>query len=287
MKIELYRTENIAPQLLELHKPPNEVYVAGNINVLQNNRIITIVGSRKHTPYAKDIIEQLISSISEYPIAIVSGLAFGIDTFTHKTALKYSLPTIAIPGSGLAPSHIHPRSNLNLANEILRSGGLLLSEYPPETKAARWTFPQRNQLLAGISDITIIVEAGGKSGSLITARFAMELGKSVLAVPGSIFSPNSKGCHSLIEQGARIYTGVDTLLDELDIQKNFQKQLTINFESLPPKEKEVLELLKIPMRRSDLIENSGLSVSESQTLLMKMEIKGLIREELGLVHRCK
>jgi DNA processing protein len=187
--------------LLEMPKPPNKLYIRGRLPK-DSDICLTVIGSRKGTQYGREVTEMLIGGLSGYPISIVSGLAIGIDSIAHETAIKVGLHTVAFPGSGLSDNCIYPPSSRGLAERILKSGGCLLSEYPPNITAMPWMFPQRNKLMAGMSKVTLLIEAGERSGTLITAQNALDFNRDVLVVPGSIFSPLSVGLHKLMEEGA-------------------------------------------------------------------------------------
>lgn len=165
-------------------------------------RFITIIGSRKGTKYGYDACKTIMSGLQDTPCAIVSGLAYGIDVEAHKNALALNLPCVGIPGSGIDDGSIYPKEHLSLAKNIIENGGALLSEFPLGTKAQKWTFPLRNRLMAAMSDLILIIEAGESSGTFITALQALELGKTIAAVPGPIDSPLSRGPHKLIKNGA-------------------------------------------------------------------------------------
>ena len=175
------------------------------------------MGSREHTEYGKEVVEHLISGLKGYPVGIVSGLALGIDGLAHEAAMRHGLYTLAVPGSGLAESVLYPASHKQLAAEILKHGGGLLSEYPPETSAAKWTFPQRNRIMAGLCKATLLIEATEKSGTLITARLAVDYNRELLAVPGHIFSKNSYGTHQFLKLGATMVTEARDILLALGI----------------------------------------------------------------------
>ena len=170
---------------------------------LQNVIYLAIVGSRRYTSYGKDICEKLIRGFKGYPIVIVSGLAIGIDTIVLRAAIENGLITIYFPGLGLDNSVLHPRTNIKLAQEIINKGGSLISEMELLWKASLYSFPQRNRLMAGISKAVLIIEAEEKSGTLITARMALDYNRDVLAVHGSAFSSNSNGTNWLIKQVVR------------------------------------------------------------------------------------
>jgi DNA processing protein len=206
----------------------------------------------------------------------------GIDTIAHKTAIKNGLQTIAFPGSGLSREAIFPKVNANFVNEILESGGCLISEFEPDFKATQWCFPMRNRLMAGYSRALLVIEGEEKSGTLITARLAVEYNKDVYAVPGSIFSPTSRGTNKLIRQGATPINCADDVLEALgfEIKKDDEKQASL-FVDLSPEEKKVVELLREAKPRDELTRELGMPTAEVNAILSIMEIKGLIKEELG------
>jgi DNA processing protein len=213
-----------------------------------------------------------------YDIAIVSGLALGIDTIAHEAAMRAGLPTIAVPGSGLDPAVLYPRTNLQLAGRILAAGGALLSEFAPTFKATDWSFPQRNRIMAGLAQATLLIEAGAKSGTLITARLAADYNREVLVVPGSIFSPSSYGTHQFLKLGATPVTSSEDILQALGFTPQEPEQQTFDFSTLPEAERAVMEYLTEPQNRDHLIEALEISASDANILLMKMEIAGLIVE---------
>ena len=191
------------PQLLkEIYDPPISLYVKGNIEKL-NNKNIGIVGCRECTTYGKKSAEYFSYNLSKQNINIVSGLAKGIDSYAHLGSLNTG-NTIAVLGNGL--DMIYPKENLELANEIIKRGGTIISEYPCGTKPDKMKFPARNRIISGISSGIIVIEAKEKSGTLITVDFALEQGKDVFVVPGNINSINSVGTNDLIKQGARLVT---------------------------------------------------------------------------------
>src|SRR3989338_8994610 len=190
--------KNFPKELLQTPWPPKGIYIKGNI---QNDApLVAIVGTRRATSYGKDIAFKIAETLAREGVIIVSGLALGIDSAAHEGALKAGGKTWAVLGSGV--ENIWPRSNIKLAGRILESGGALISEYPPGTKAQFFTFPQRNRIVAGLSKLVIVVEAPEKSGALITARLALEAGREVAAVPGDITRANFLGANRLLREGA-------------------------------------------------------------------------------------
>lgn len=275
------KDEQIPPPLREIPQPPKELFIKGELPSL-NLTYLAVVGSRKHTSYGKEMCERLIRGLKGYPIVIVSGLAFGIDSIAHKVALENNLKTIAFPGSGLDDSVIYPRTNVNLAKEIIHSGGCLISEMKPKERATLYSFPQRNRLMAGISKAVLIIEAEEKSGTLITARMALDYNRDVLVVPGSVLSSNSKGTNKLILQGAAPVTTSEELLESLgfDVQTETQTEEE-KYASCGEEEIKILELLHEPKERDVLVRESKMDIAKANALLSIMEIKGLIKEELG------
>jgi DNA processing protein len=263
---------------------PKQLFARGDFPTDQHFVFLTVVGSRRLSHYGKQACQQLISGLRGYPIVIVSGLAAGIDTVAHESALDAGLITIAFPGSGLHEKILHPRSNIHLTQKILESGGCLVSEFSELQASAPWTFPQRNRLMAGISRATLLIEATHKSGSRITTRLATEYNRDVLAVPGDIFRENSQAPNELIRMGATPITNAQELLEALGFQVTEQPMLDL-FSKASPDEQNILKLLASPMRRGDLIRASNLSTSQINILISQMEMKGLIKDMGGELRR--
>ena len=279
--------------LLEIPQPPETLWVIGKLPP-ENLIYLSVVGSRKFTSYGKEACEKIISGLKGYPIVIVSGFAMGIDTIAHKKAMEVGLQTVVFPGSGLSDSAMYPKTNVKMMREIFESGGCLISEFEPDFKATQWSFPMRNRLMAGISKAVLIIEGEERSGTLITARLATEYNRDVLAVPGSIFTANSKGTNKLIRQGATPITCAEDVLEALgfEIPKDEERRAKL-FADLSPEEKIVVDLLREPMPRDELIRaisaqggsasGGKMSVPVINALLSIMEIKELIKEEMGEV----
>ncbi|MBF1726441.1 MAG: DNA-protecting protein DprA [Streptococcus sp.] len=198
-------------RLKEIYLPPIVLFYRGNLSLI-NQRAVAIVGSRDHSKYAKECIHELIPPIVNDGIVVVSGLARGVDTLAHEETLKTNGNTIAVIGSGL--DVFYPPENANLYDMIAKRG-LLLSEYPLESRPLKFHFPYRNRIIAGLSHGVCVIEAKEKSGSLITANLALSENREVFAVPGNIFSPHSKGTNSLIEAGACLVKNGDTISKNL------------------------------------------------------------------------
>jgi DNA processing protein len=290
------------PLLSQISDPPKQLFTAGDHTLISsalldqtfdvpgyepaNIKFLCVIGSRKFTDYGKTICESLIKSLEGLPVIIVSGLALGIDSIAHRSAILHGLKTIAVPGSGLHPSVLYPRSHFNLANEIIEKGGLILSEYAPNTPASPWSFPIRNRIMAGLSHSILIIEAEEDSGTLITARLALEYNRDVGVIPGSVFSSTSKGPHGLLTKGAAPITSGDDLIKHLGFKKlenasSYQPSL---FSQCSSDEKRILALLTEPRTRDELVKQSNMSVSHVQILLSMLEIRKLIKEEYGNIY---
>lgn len=278
--VRLLKPREFPSLLREIPDPPKQLYLRGNMPP-EEYSWLAVVGSRAATPYGRQALHYLIEGLRGYPIVIVSGLAYGIDAEAHKAALEGGLPTVAVPGSGLHWDILYPRANVNLAREILKKNGALLSEFEPEQKAAEYTFPQRNRVMAGLCHATLVVEAKERSGSLITARLTTEYNRELLVVPGSIFSPESRGTHQFLKLGATPVTEPEDILRALGISADTKQ--SPKHTDLSGQEKIVLELIASPLSRDDLISALKIPVSQANILLSAMEIKGLIVEEFGTI----
>jgi len=284
INLKILEKENIPKDLLEIPQPPEKLYLWGNLPP-EDTIHLAVVGSRKCTTYGKDAVRKLIAGLKGYPIAIVSGLAQGIDATSHEVALENGLFAIAFPGSGISDTALSYHPNRKLMEKIISSGGCLVSEFEPDFKATLWSFPMRNRLVAGISKAALIIEAEEKSGTLITARMALDYNREVLAVPGSIYSPNSKGTNRLIRQGATPITCSEDILEALGFKTDKKSKQKNLFEDANLEEKNVLKILREPLPRDELIRALGMPIQRANSLLSIMEIKGLIKEEMGEIRQ--
>lgn len=272
-------------KLLEIPEPPKDLYIRGEM-WNPESKILCIVGSRAYTPYGKQVVDHLIAGLSNQPITIVSGLAMGIDALAHKAALLNGLNTISVPGSGIKDEVLYPSINKKLAKEILEAGGCLLSEFEPDFHATTWSFPQRNRIMAGLSDATLVIEAEIKSGTLITARLATDYNRDVLTVPGSIFSKNTEGPQMLLRLGATPIRNSKDILEALhlsilespEVEEKRKKEI---YKTLSKEEQKIIEAVSTPKSKSDLARDLSIRTAELQGILMMLEIKGLIKEEQG------
>lgn len=269
--------ENYPALLKQIPDSPYIIYMRGNLDCL-NMPMVAIVGSRKLTAYGNQVARSFARDLANNGICVVSGLAFGVDACAHLGALDAKGKTIAILGNSLDNASIGPRSNFQLAQEILENGGLLISEFPIETKGAVWTFPSRNRIMAGMSIGTLVVEAAEKSGSLITANLALDYNREVFAVPGPIFSPQSVGTHKLIKSGAKLVASVADILEELKIEQNVELTKQKMDLELTEEEKTILSVLSHEREYIDRITKmTKLETATVSSTLSMLEIKGLVK----------
>lgn len=284
-----FASHPLLSRLLELHDIPKEIHIKGMLPDITIDeygratpRILTVVGSRKNTTYGKRVLESLIESIKDEDIIIISGLAYGIDSIAHRAALTHRIPTIAIPGSGLSRKVLYPRTHVSLAEEILQNDGVLLSEFTEDISPAPWTFPARNRIMAALSDAILIVEAEEKSGTLITARIALELGKDIGAIPGDVISSTSKGTNTLIRDGAYSILESEDLYNLLHLSYKEQNIKELLFTD---EEKRLLDLLATPLQKDILLSLSAMPLHTFLTTFSELEMKGTIEETFGEVRR--
>jgi DNA processing protein len=278
------------PRLLEIYDPPPLLYLRGNPEVLRRHSI-SIVGTRRPTPYGNLMAERLGRDLAARGLLIVSGLARGIDCSSHRGACAAAVgATVGILGTGI--DVIYPKENRKVFAEV-EARGALISEFPLGTHAAPENFPVRNRIVAGMSLGTIVVEGEQYSGSLITARLAMEFGREVYGVPGNATQPSSFAPNQLIKQGAKLVTGWEDVVEELPTEIRAElfpvespgagEQESLFAESLAPEQKKLYDLLSVdqPVQVDTLVEKSGMNSSGVLSALCEMELKGIIRQMPG------
>ena len=258
--------------LLDIADPPTLIYVRGRLDLLQRPAL-AIVGSRNPTPQGIKNAESFSAALSQAGLLIVSGMALGIDTAAHQAALSVQGDTAAIIGTGI--DRTYPARNRDLARQIAEQG-CIVSEFPLGTPAAAYNFPRRNRLISGLARGVLVVEAAAESGSLITARLGGEQGKEVFAIPGSIHAPQSRGCHKLIKQGAKLVETVQDIFEELDWQPS--PPVATKEKIASPQTAAHDELLTLmgfdPCSIDELTARSGLSVEELSPRLLQLELEG-------------
>ncbi|MDP2323564.1 MAG: DNA-processing protein DprA [Gammaproteobacteria bacterium] len=280
------------PALLrEIANPPPQLFVRGNIDLLAMPQL-AIVGSRSATPSGAETAHSFAAHLAARGFCITSGLAEGIDAAAHRGALAAAGRTIAVCGTGL--DIVYPRRHEQLVEEIIASGGSLVSEFAPGTQVFRTNFPRRNRLISGLSVGTLVVEASLRSGALITARHAMEQGREVFAIPGSIHNPVARGCHRLIRNGAKLVETADDIVEELGglLAALQAPDDDAPGETAPPPASSAAEpdvqyarLLTAmawdPVDADSLVTRSGLTIGEVSSMLLLLEMQGSVRALSG------
>ena len=271
----LFITDNNYPtRLLNCIDAPTILYKKGDA-ALNTNRMIAIVGTRLHTEYGKRITEELIQFLQPFQVTIVSGLAYGIDAIAHEAALKYNLPTIGVLAHGL--DEIYPPKHYNLAKEMCKLNGALLTEFRTKSKATKYNFPSRNRIVAGMTDATIVIESKSKGGSLITAELAAGYEREVFAVPGRVSDTRSLGCNELIKDNkAIIYTGPETFTNWMGwtTVENRNPIQTLNTHSLSPLELSIYTQLqeRERMQLDQIQEQTNVSHGQLAVAILNLEL---------------
>ena len=286
----LFYTDSRYPKRLKnCHDSPILLYSKGNAN-LNSQRIISVVGTRNATDYGKQLCKQLVDELQQYNALVVSGLALGIDVAAHKECVKLNVPTVGVLGHGL--DRMYPSQNRLTAEKMLENGGLL-SEYPSGTIPDRENFPQRNRIVAGIADATIVVEASVKGGALITAEIANSYNRDVFAFPGRVGDEFSEGCNFLIRNNkAALLTCAADLAyilgwEKPDSKKPVVEQLTLLID-LSPEESLIFEIIRQnngPIAIDDLSIKTNMATSQLAMNLLNMEMQGFIRSLPGKIYK--
>jgi DNA processing protein len=277
------------PALLKcINLPPPILYYKGSLPEHANT--IAIVGSREANSYAQEIIAQMVLLFVAHNFIIVSGGARGADAMAHQATVDAQGKTIAVLGSGLL--NLYPKQNIKLFNAIIEKGGAVISSFPLTAESLPYNFPIRNRIISGLSKGCIVVQAAEKSGTRITANFALDQGREVFAVPGSIHDPLSAGCHALIQQGAKLVTNAQDVLVEFgysfeknEKKSNPEKQISLVFDN--PLEAALVSACFKPTSQEDLLEVTQLSFSELNSLLFDLQLKKIITQTAaGLWQKC-
>ncbi len=263
-------------QLRETKSAPFILFYIGNIELLKQKQL-AVIGTRRYTEYGKMVVEKIIPQIAQAGIVITSGMAQGIDSLSHLATVRIDKPTIAVLGAGLIKGRTG--YNVNTINEILAHNGLIISEYPPHYPASKFTFPARNRIVSGLSLGTLVIEAGKKSGTMITVNYALEQNREVFAVPGNIFSDCSTGTHHLIKKGAQVVTSANDILEVLNFaptQSNIFDTPQVEFTD--PEEELIYKKLSLdPILIDKLAKNCKLDTTTVSSKLSLLEMKGLTR----------
>ena len=277
-----FRDESYPDNLKSIYDPPPFLFIKGKIKKEDKNAI-AVVGCRMASPYGKQITEKIGRELAKRGITIVSGLARGIDSISHLSALKENGRTIAVFGSGL--DVIYPPENKKLVERIVQNGAII-SEFLLGTKPEAPNFPRRNRLISGLSLGVVIVEAGAKSGALLTAQCALEQNREVFAIPGNIGAKNSEGTNRLIKQGAKLVTSVEDILEELNlitsVQQKEKNQIEKDLSQLSEMEKNIYNLImNEPYHIDKIAQETNLTTSCALSTLLSLELKGFIKQLSG------
>ena len=274
-------------RLRQIYDPPAVLYVQGNI-LPEDAWSITVVGTRAPTAYGREVCARLVTDLARNKITIVSGLARGVDAVAHQTSLDCGARTFAVQACGL--DTVYPAVHAGLARNIAQHGAVM-SDYPLGTKPRAEYFPRRNRILAGLSLGTLVIEAGEKSGALITAKFANDEGREVMAVPGSILSPQARGCNRLIQDGAKAVLDVEDILEEVNVRATIQQQPS-QYQTSSQQQMGLPGLAEVsgdealvlkhlspePTHVDELRRSIGLSIATVSSTLAVLELKGLAKQ---------
>lgn len=276
-----WESEAYPRYLREAPAAPPVLYVAGEI--LETDRwAVAVVGTRRLSPYGRQMTHELVSGLVQNNVTIVSGLARGIDGIAHKTAVELGGRTLAVLGSGI--DCLYPPEHRNLARRIIKEKrGAIITEYPLGTQPDAKNFPPRNRIISGLSLGVVVIEAGERSGALITTNYALEQNREVFAVPGNINSRASVGTNRLIQQGAKLVSGVQDILDELNLTMAPQ-QMVVQM-AMPESEEEaalLAHLTRQPSHVDDICRASGMSSADVSSTLAIMELKGMVQQVGGM-----
>ncbi|MBU1104537.1 DNA-processing protein DprA [Candidatus Parcubacteria bacterium] len=282
---QLLKTSNDFPsRLLALADCPQSIDIAGSI-VPQDNLSLAIVGSRKMSSYGKEVVQDVARSLAPYQVTVVSGLMYGVDMESHKAALDNNLRTIGVLGFGF--NYLYKVPEMALVESIVsKNMGAIISEFKREEAPAPWTFPKRDRIIAALGSVILVVEAGERSGTSYTVGSALQLGKEVLAVPGSIYSEVSIGCHKLIEDGARIVKSTQDVLSALGLTGETAGKTVILNSPLSKEEENVFKFLdQTGLPVDDIIVGCKRPSSTVLSCLVSLEMKGLIKDTGNGVYR--
>lgn len=275
IKVITCKDDDYPSRLKEIYDYPPLIYIKGAL-LPEDEWCLAVVGTRRASSYGKQVTEELVADLAQSKITIISGLARGIDTIAHRSALKSGGRSLAVFASGL--DIVYPSENIRLVRDIIERG-CIISEYPLGMKPRAENFPRRNRILSGLSMGVMVVEAGETSGAMITARMALEQNREVFAVPGNILSPVSQGTNRLIQEGAKLVRDYQDILEELNLT-TVARQIEMK-EILPETETEVI-LLRIlshePTHIDEVCRNSGLTTATVSGTLAMMELKGLVKQ---------
>ena len=279
IQVLTWEDESYPRRLKEIDQPPPVLYIRGEIN-MSDEWAVAIVGTRRVTAYGRQMAEEISGLLASSGVTIISGLARGIDSLAHQAALAAGGRTIAVLGSGV--DVVYPPEHRSLANKIIASGALI-SDYPLGTQPDGINFPPRNRIISGLSLAVVVVEAGEKSGALITAEFAADQGRDVFAVPGNVNAPQSVGCNRLIQQGARPLLNPKEVLEMLDLTMVYEQRSARRVLPADATESKLIAVVeREPLHVDEIMAQTGLPVEKVTAALALMELKGMVKQVGGM-----
>lgn len=281
LKYMTFEDEDYPKLLKQIFNPPAMFYYVGDLSICNLEKTLAVVGSRRATNYAKDILSKIISQFVKTDICIVSGLAAGIDTAAHQSALNNGLKTIGVIASG--HDFVYPTNNRELYRKIQNGNGAIISEYFPTADPMKFLFPQRNRIVTGLSYGTLVAEASLKSGALISANFCLEQGRELMCIPGLISNPNTEGIYKLLKNGATLVTCADDILNALNWQIKVEyEQKTLNFDTLPPEQLKIIKCIELePKTFDEILFETNLDMNDLFCSLSDLEILQIIKQLEG------
>ena len=279
IRVITWEDEGYPRRLKEIDQPPPVIYLRGDITT-EDEWAVAVVGTRRISPYGRQVAEELASALARNGVTVVSGLARGIDAVAHQAALDAGGRTLAVLGSGV--DRVYPPENRRLAAQITAHGALL-SDYPPGTPPDASNFPPRNRIVSGLTRAVVVVEAGETSGALITAAFAAEQGREVFAVPGTIFAQQSKGTNLLIQQGARLILNCQDVLETLNMALASDQRIARTVLPADATEAQLFAVLSSePLHVDEIRAQTSLPIEKVSATLALMELKGMVRQVGGM-----
>lgn len=280
IKYLTFGDENYPLMLRNIDNPPSVIYYKGNLFDCNLEKTLAVVGSRRASTYAKDALAKIVSELQNTDICIVSGLATGIDTTAHVSALENNLKTIGVIASGF--DFTYPAANKDLYRRIENGNGAVVSEYYPTFEPLKFRFPQRNRIVSGLSYGTLVAEASLKSGALITSNLTLEQGRELMCIPGLITNPNTEGIYKLLKNGATLVTCADDVLEALGWEVKIEQQSLFNLPELSEDEKCIYDALEIEDKCVDELQAfTKLSIDNLLMYLTTLELKGIIKQVDG------
>ena len=280
IKYLTFEDDRYPVMLKNIDNPPSVLYYKGDLDSINFERTLAVVGSRKTSKYAKDAVHLIVSQLANTDICIVSGLASGIDTSAHTAALDSNLKTIGVIASGF--DFVYPSANSDLYRKIENGNGVIFTEYFPTFEPLKFRFPQRNRIVSGLSYGTLVAEASIKSGALITANLTLEQGRELMCIPGLITNPNTEGIYKLLKNGATLVTSANDVLEALNWEVKPAEQLKIDLTNLDETETKIMDVIKIEEKGVDeIMAATGLDLDTLLINLTTMELKGIIEQVNG------